>query len=150
MNVPKNKKKKCNVFWKLKPLSLSLFVLMSLCLFLTTIMQKKCGTPQVIHEETTKVKKRSRMNTLTHEYRLFRMKPKENIYAMQKWLIHIMNHMRTLGKVFQNENLVGKVCRWLKRSWQPKVTMIYQKTFLPWIWLLYLLNWRNTRLSWRD
>lgn len=35
------------------------------------------------------------MNTLTHDYELFRIEPEENIYDMQKLFIHIVNHMRT-------------------------------------------------------
>jgi len=40
-------------------------------------------TLQVTHEGTTNVK-RSRINTLTHEYKLFRMNQNETIHDMQK------------------------------------------------------------------
>lgn len=43
------------------------------------------------------------MNTLIHEYKFFRMKPKENIEDIEKHFIRIMNHIITLGEVFQNE-----------------------------------------------
>lgn len=35
------------------------------------------------------------INTLIHEYELFRIKIDENIYEMKKQFIHVMNHMRT-------------------------------------------------------
>lgn len=62
-------------------------------------VEEMWDTLKVIHEEISKVR-RARINTLTHEYKLFTIKPEENIYDMQKGLIHIVNHMRTLGKVF--------------------------------------------------
>lgn len=66
------------------------------------------------------------MNILTYEYELLRMKLEENIYDMRKWFVHIVNHMRTLENVFQNENLLVKIFRFLKRSWQPKVITILE------------------------
>ena len=80
-------------------------------------------TLQVTHEGTTDVK-RSRINTLTHEYELFRMNANENIQDMQKRFTHIVNHLASLGKNFQNEDLINKVLRCLSREWQPKVTAI--------------------------
>lgn len=52
-------------------------------------------TLQLTHEGTTKVK-RARMNTLTHEYKLFRMKQGESIQDMRKSFNHIINHLRAL------------------------------------------------------
>ena len=80
-------------------------------------------TLQVTHEGTTDVK-RSRINTLTHEYELFRMKTNESIQDMQKRFTHIVNHLASLGRTFQNEDLINKVLRCLSREWQPKVTAI--------------------------
>lgn len=54
------------------------------------------------------------------------MKLEENINEMQKQFIHIMNYMRTLGKAFQNEDLVVKVLIRLNCSWKPKVISIYE------------------------
>ena len=85
--------------------------------------QEMWDTLLLTHEGTTEVK-RAQMNTLTHEYELFRMKPGENIQDMQKRFIHIINHLRALGKVFSNEDLINKVVRCLNRNWQPKVTAI--------------------------
>ena len=80
-------------------------------------------TLQVTHEGTTDVK-RSRINTLTHEYELFRMIANESIQYMQKRFTHIVNHLASLGKKFQNEDLINKVLRCLSREWQPKATTI--------------------------
>ena len=80
-------------------------------------------TSQLTHEGTTDVK-RSRINTLTHEYELFRMNPNETIQDMQKRFTHIVNHLASLGKIFPNEDLINKVLRCLSREWQPKVTSI--------------------------
>ena len=80
-------------------------------------------TLQLTHEGTTDLK-RSRVNTLTHEYELFRMNPNENIYSMQKRFTHIVNHLASLGKIFPNEDLINKILRFLSREWQPKVTAI--------------------------
>nr|KYP40628.1 hypothetical protein KK1_038017 [Cajanus cajan] len=75
-------------------------------------------TLKITHEGTNDVK-RSRKNTLIHEYELFRMNQNESIQDM-----HIINHLASLGKVFPNEDLINKVLRCLSREWQPKVTAI--------------------------
>jgi len=72
-------------------------------------------TLQVTHEGTKNVKK-SRINTLTHEYELFRMNPNESIHDMQKKFTHIINHLASLGKFFPNEDLINKVLRCLNRE----------------------------------
>ncbi|KAH1192833.1 hypothetical protein GmHk_19G053978 [Glycine max] len=87
-------------------------------------------TLQVTHEGTTDVK-RSRINTLTLEYELFRMNQNETIQDMQKRFTHIVNHLAALGKIFPNEDLINKVLRCLSRQWQPKVTTIAESRDLP-------------------
>lgn len=67
------------------------------------------------HKGTTKVK-RARLDTLTHEYELFRMKPEESINQMQTRFTHIVSHMRTLRNKFSNEELVIKIIRCMDRS----------------------------------
>ena len=52
-------------------------------------------TLQVTHEGTTDVK-RLRINTLTHEYELFRMNQYEIIQDMQNRFTHIVNHLASL------------------------------------------------------
>lgn len=66
--------------------------------------------------ETTDIKW-ARLDTLTHEYELFRMKSDENINQMQTRFTHIMSHTRTLGKTISNKELVIKILRCLNRSW---------------------------------
>lgn len=61
------------------------------------------------------------MNILTYEYAFFLMKSEENIQDMKKQFIFNVNNMRTLGKVFQNEDLVVKVLRYLNPGWKPKL-----------------------------
>ena len=85
--------------------------------------QEMWDTLQVTHEGTSEVK-RARINTLTHEYELFRMNQGESIQEMQKRFTHIVNHLASLGKTFSNEDLINKVLRCLNRNWQPKVTAI--------------------------
>lgn len=80
---------------------------------------------QITHERNNKVK-RAMFDTLTHEYELFRMKPKESISQMQTWFTHIASHMRIMGETFSNEELVIKILRGLNCSWQPRVTTIYK------------------------
>jgi len=72
-------------------------------------------TLQLTHEGITDVK-RSRVNTLTHEYELFRMNTNENIQSMQKRFTHIVNHLASLGKIFPSEDLINKVLRCLSRE----------------------------------
>lgn len=52
------------------------------------------------------------------------MKHEETIYDKQKIFIHIVNHMRTLGGNFQNEEFIVKVLICLNCSWKPKGTAI--------------------------
>ena len=54
-------------------------------------------TLQVSYEGTTDVK-RSRINTLTHEYELFKMLQYETIEDMQKRFTHMVNHLASLEK----------------------------------------------------
>jgi len=43
---------------------------------------------------------------------------------MQKRFTHIVNHLASLGKKFQNEDLINKVLRCLSREWKLKATAI--------------------------
>src|SRR3954466_8716895 len=78
------------------------------------------------HEGTTEVK-RSRLNTLSQEYELFRMKPRETILELQKRFVHLINHLKALGKTLPTKELNLKVLISLTREWQPKVTAISEK-----------------------
>ena len=96
----KDEKKKVQYNLKAKniitaSLSIDEFYRVSNC----TTAKEMWDTLKLTHEGTTEVK-RARMNTLTHEFELFRMKSGESIQDMQKRFIHIINHLRELGKTF--------------------------------------------------
>jgi len=52
------------------------------------------------------------------------MQKGENIYDVGKRFSHIVNHLMSLGKTFDKEELNIKILKCLDRSWQPKVTSI--------------------------
>ncbi|KAF1877014.1 hypothetical protein Lal_00033567 [Lupinus albus] len=83
-------------------------------------------TLETTHEGTDEVK-RSRLNTLSQEYELFRMLPGDKIQDMQKRFTHLTNHLIALGKDLSTNDLNLKVLRSLNRNWQPKVTAISEK-----------------------
>jgi len=80
-------------------------------------------TLKVTHEGTNDVK-RARKHTLIQEYEMFRMLKGELIAEVQKRFTHIVNHLTSLGKIFDKEELNIKILKCLGRSWQPKVTTI--------------------------
>ncbi|XP_068503597.1 uncharacterized protein [Phaseolus vulgaris] len=80
-------------------------------------------TLEVTHEGTNDVK-RARKHTLIQEYEMFRMLKGESIVEVQKRFTHIVNHLMSLGKIFDKEELNIKIIKCLDRSWQPKVTAI--------------------------
>lgn len=86
-------------------------------------------TLETTHEGTEEVK-RSRLNTLSQEYEMFRMQPGENILDMQKRFSHLINHLAALGKTLSNNEINLKILRSLTREWQPKVTAISEKKSL--------------------
>ncbi|XP_058733367.1 uncharacterized protein LOC131604975 [Vicia villosa] len=86
-----------------------------------TLVETREGTVEV---------KRSRLNTLSQEYELFRMQPRESILELQKRFVHLINHLDALGKKISIEEQNLKVLRSLTREWQPKVTAISKKKTL--------------------
>ena len=80
-------------------------------------------TLEVTHEGTNDVK-RPRKHTLIQEYEMFRMLKRESIAEVQKRFTHIINHLMSLGKTFDKEELNIKILKCLDKSWQPKVTKI--------------------------
>ena len=80
-------------------------------------------TLEVIHEGTNDVK-RARTHTLIQEYEMFRMLKGESIAEVKKRFTHIINHLMSLGKTFDKEEVNIKILKCLDRSWQPKVTTI--------------------------
>ena len=80
-------------------------------------------TLEVTHERTNDVK-RARKHTLIQEYEMFKILKGESIAEVQKRFTHIINHLMSLGKTFDKEELNIKILKCLDRSWQPKVTAI--------------------------
>ena len=68
--------------------------------------------------------KRARKHTLIQEYEMFKMLKEESSAEVQKRFTHIINHLMSLGKTFDKEELNIKILKCLDRSWQPKVTAI--------------------------
>jgi len=80
-------------------------------------------TLEVTHEGTNDVK-RARKHALIQEYEMFRMQKRKTIADVQHWFTYIVNHLMSLGKMFEKEELNIKILKCLNRSWQPKVTVI--------------------------
>ncbi|XP_057993113.1 uncharacterized protein LOC110636475 [Hevea brasiliensis] len=79
---------------------------------------------EVTYEETNQVKE-SKANRLVREYELFKMKPGETISEMSSRFTDLVNVLKALEKEFTEEELVKKVLRSLPKSWETKVTMIF-------------------------
>ena len=80
-------------------------------------------TLEVTHEGTNEVK-RARKHTLIQEYEMFKMLKDETIAEVQKRFTHIINHLMSLDKTFEKEELNIKILKCLDRACQPKVTAI--------------------------
>jgi len=80
-------------------------------------------TLEVNHEGTNKVK-RARKHTLIQEYEMFIMLKGEAIAEVQKRFTHIINHLMSLDKTFEKEELNIKILKCLDKSWKPKLTAI--------------------------
>ncbi|XP_068475129.1 uncharacterized protein [Phaseolus vulgaris] len=85
--------------------------------------KKMWDTFEVTHEGTNDVK-RARKHALIQEYETFRMQKGETIAEVQKRFTHIVNHLTSLGKMFEKEEINIKILKCLDRFWQPKVTTI--------------------------
>ncbi|XP_068466221.1 uncharacterized protein [Phaseolus vulgaris] len=74
------------------------------------VKQKKCGTFLRSH---------------MRELMMYKgMQKGETIFDVQKRFSHTVNHLMSLGKSFDKEELNIKILKCLDRSWQPKVTTI--------------------------
>jgi len=76
-------------------------------------------TLDVTHEGTNDVK-RARKHTLIQEYEMFRMKKGETIVEVKKRFTHVVNHLMSLGKTFDKEELNIKVSSVLIGHGSPK------------------------------
>ncbi|XP_075076493.1 uncharacterized protein LOC142163139 [Nicotiana tabacum] len=78
---------------------------------------------QIAHEGTTQVKQ-SKIDMLTIEYELFRMKDDESIQDMHTRFTSIINKLHSLGEVIPKNKLVRKILSILPSSWESKVNTI--------------------------
>ncbi|XP_070017440.1 intracellular protein transport protein USO1-like [Nicotiana sylvestris] len=78
---------------------------------------------QTTHEGTTQVKQ-SKIDMLTTEYELFRMKDNESIQDMHTRFTSILNELHSLGKIIPRNKLVRKILSILPSSWESKVNAI--------------------------
>ena len=70
--------------------------------------------------------KRVRKHALIQEHELFIMQPGETIPNVLKRFTYIVNHLIGLGKIFDKEELNTKILMCLDRTWQLKVTAIFE------------------------
>ncbi|XP_070007683.1 uncharacterized protein [Nicotiana sylvestris] len=78
---------------------------------------------QTIHEGTTQVKQ-SKIDMLTTEHELFRMKDDESIQGMHTRFTSIINKLQSLGEFILRNKLVRKILSILPSSWESKVNAI--------------------------
>ncbi|XP_070009887.1 uncharacterized protein [Nicotiana sylvestris] len=78
---------------------------------------------QTTHEGTTQVKQ-SKIDMLTTEYELFRMKDDESIQDMHTRFTFIINELHSLGETIPRNKLVRKFLSILPSSWERKVNAI--------------------------
>ncbi|XP_070015263.1 uncharacterized protein [Nicotiana sylvestris] len=78
---------------------------------------------QIAHEGTTQVKQ-SKIDMLTNEYELFRMKDDEFIQDLYTRFTSILNELHSLGEVIPRNKLVRKILSIMPSSWESKVNYI--------------------------
>ncbi|XP_070057687.1 uncharacterized protein [Nicotiana tomentosiformis] len=78
---------------------------------------------QTTHEGTTQVKQ-SKIDMLTTEYELFRMKDDESIQDMHTCFTSIINELHSLGETILRNKLIRKILSVLPSSWKSKVNAI--------------------------
>ncbi|XP_070025444.1 uncharacterized protein [Nicotiana sylvestris] len=78
---------------------------------------------QTIHEGITQIKQ-SKIDMLTTEYELFRMKDDESIQDMHTRFTAIINELHSLGEIIPRNKLVRRILSILPSSWESKVNVI--------------------------
>ncbi|XP_070036328.1 uncharacterized protein [Nicotiana tomentosiformis] len=78
---------------------------------------------QIAHEGTTQVKQ-SKIDMLTTEYELFRMKDDESIQDMHTRFTSFINELYSIGETIPRNKLVKKILSVLPSSWESKVNDI--------------------------
>ena len=98
---------------------------------------------KVPHEGTSQVKE-SKINILVHNYELFKIKLDESITEIFTRFADIVNGLKSLGKVYPNNEQVRKVLRSLPKAWEAKVTAIQKVNDLNTLALDELLGFPMT------
>ncbi|VFQ84544.1 unnamed protein product [Cuscuta campestris] len=80
---------------------------------------------EVTYEGTDQVRE-AKIDFLTHEYKMFRMKPGEKIDDMFNRFSKIINDLHSLKKTYANKDLVRKILRSLTPEWRSKADAIYE------------------------
>ncbi|XP_070023300.1 uncharacterized protein [Nicotiana sylvestris] len=78
---------------------------------------------QTAHEGTTQLKQ-SKIDILTTEYEIFKMKEDESIQDMHTCFTSIINELHSLGEVIPRNKLLRKMLSVLPGSWESKVNAI--------------------------
>ena len=65
------------------------------------------------------------MSMLVHENELFVMKKDENISEISTRFTNIINCLKSLGKIYTNEENVRKILRSLPKRWEANKTTIF-------------------------
>ncbi|XP_075083448.1 uncharacterized protein LOC142167188 [Nicotiana tabacum] len=78
---------------------------------------------QTAHEGTTQVKQ-SKIDMLTTEYELFKMKEDESIQEIHTRFTFIINDLHSLGEIIPTNKLIRKILSVLPGSWESKVNDI--------------------------
>nr|XP_016468235.1 PREDICTED: uncharacterized protein LOC107790786 [Nicotiana tabacum] len=78
---------------------------------------------QTAHEGTTQIKQ-SKIDMLTTEYELFKMKEDESIQDMHMSFTSIVNELHSLKEIIQRNKLVRKILSVLPSSWENKLNAI--------------------------
>ncbi|XP_070031897.1 kinetochore protein SLK19-like [Nicotiana tomentosiformis] len=78
---------------------------------------------QIAHEGTTQVKQ-SKIDMLTTEYELFKIKDDESIQDIHTRFTSIINELHSLGEIIPRNKLVRKILSVLPGSWESKVNAI--------------------------
>ncbi|XP_070011282.1 uncharacterized protein [Nicotiana sylvestris] len=78
---------------------------------------------QTTHEGTTQVKQ-SKIDMLTTEYELFKMREAESIQVMHTRFTSVINELHSLGETIPINKFVRKILSFLPSSWECKVNAI--------------------------
>ncbi|VFQ91265.1 unnamed protein product [Cuscuta campestris] len=79
---------------------------------------------EVTYEGTDQVQE-AKIDFLTQEYEMFKMKEGEKIDDMFEWFSKIINDLHALKKTYANKDLVRKILRSLTPEWRSKADTIY-------------------------